>query len=369
MLSLISVSESPVKYTLASTLLLIIVLSGCELSSTLDEDNVVGGVNLTELFAEPTNSEIQSVLAEWSGRQPRAEDVVVEMTRAIFLNGMPSTVRIVSHTVQGVKHFGAVVSADNLDPDSAPILVYAHGGDSGVSVDNEFLLLISVFADLSDKFVFVIPSFRDEPLAYAGNVWQSEGPASPWDWDVDDAMSLVEVAFQIEPGANSNRIAVLGFSRGAGVGMLMASRSQSIDAVLDFFGPTDFFGPFVQEVVSESLEGNLRDLPGIDYLTAEFTVPYQQGSLSLEDIRLELVRRSPTLFANRISKLQIHHGTADQTVPVSQAERMISAMQAAGHTDDTFQAFLYEGGEHNPFTLEGSIERARIFLEDFLADS
>lgn len=343
------------------------LFTGCEISSSEEGDQIVGGVNLTEVFAEPTQSELNAVLADWASRDPRAEGVTLEFQQALTVgNGVPATLRIFGHEVDGVTHYGAVIAPDNLAPGSTPVLVYSHGGDNGVSVDGEVLLLLGLFPDLASEFVVVVPSFRDEPLYFNGTEWRSDGPASPWDRDVDDAFALIDVAAEAVPAVDINRISVLGFSRGAGVGMLMDVRSTAIKGVLDFFGPTDFFGPFVQEVTTEILEGNARELPGLDYLSAEWVLPYQAGDVSLEAIRTELVRRSPALFADRIERLQIHHGTADVIVPVSQAEAMIEAMQNAGHTSSSFESYLYDGGGHNPFTLEGSFPRAAAFLESML---
>ena len=355
-------------------LLAFFVLTGCELSNSVEaaeeQDLIVGGVNLTEVFAEPSDAEIQSVLVDWSARNPVASDVViVEQAEVSLIGGVPATLSIVSHDVDGVTHYGAVIAPDGLAAGAAPVLVYAHGGDGGVSVDGEALLLLSLFPDLAPHFVHVIPSFRDEPLSYNGQTWQSQGPASPWDKDVDDAFALIDVATTLAPAADPTRIAVLGMSRGAGVGMLMAARSSSVQRVLGFFGPTDFLGPFVQEVVTEILEGSPRQLPGLDVLSEEFLLPYRDGNISLEQVRFELVRRSPVLFIDRINNLQIHHGTADTVVPVSQAQRMIDVMQASGRSADTFEAFLYEDGEHNPFTLEGSLIRGADFVGGMLTGS
>jgi dipeptidyl aminopeptidase/acylaminoacyl peptidase len=353
--------------------LLLILISGCELSSSVepvDQERIVGGVNLTELFAEPQPAEIQAILTDWSTRNPLAANVVVEHQAQVNLSGQGTAqLFIVSHDVDGIKHYGGVVVPDGLAPGSAPVMVYAHGGDGGVSVDGEFLLLVGLFPDLATKFVFVIPSFRDEPLAFGGQSWQSEGPASPWDRDVDDTLALIDVAAGLTPAADPSRIAVLGMSRGAGVGMLMAAREPAVKRVLAFFGPTDFFGPFVQEVATEILEGNPRQLPGLDYLSEEWVMPYQAGAVSLEEIRSQLVRRSPVLFLDRIANLQIHHGTADTIVPVSQAQRMIDAMAAAGRGADTFSSFLYPGGQHNPFTLEGSLQRGSAYIASMLQGS
>ena len=349
----------------------ILLLAGCEVSNSVDpienEEKLVGGVNLTEVFAEPTQAEIQSVLTDWASRNPVAADVNVLVQETISVGtGTPATLSIVSHVVDGQTHYGAVIQPDGLANGAAPMLVYAHGGDQGVSVDGEALLLLSLFPDLASQFVYVVPSFRDEPLSYKGQTWQSDGPASPWDRDVDDTFALIDAATTIAPAADPTRVAVLGFSRGAGVGMLMSARSQSIQQVLGFFGPTDFYGPFVQEVATEILQGSPRQLPGLDFMSETYLQPYQAGDVSLETIRFELAKRSAVLFADRLSKIQIHHGTADTVVPVSQAQRMIDVMQGLGRTSDMFEAFLYEGGEHNPFTLEGSLPRGAAFMGQML---
>lgn len=347
----------------------LLLTTGCGLSSSVNDDNIVAGVDFTELFADASQSEIAAVKIDWSSRLPEAIDVVIEKTGAVLLGGKPATVKIVSHTVGGITHYGAIMAADGLDVRSTPVMVYSHGSDQGVSVDNEVLLVLSFFSGMAERFVYVIPSFRNEPLSFQGTTWQSEGPPSPWDWDVDDALSLLQVAYQIEPAADPDRVGVLGFSRGAAVGMLMAARSESIDRVIDFFGPTDFFAPFVQDVTREILLGDPRPLPGIDFLTEEFILPFKEGTISLEEIRLALVRRSAVLYVDKFNRLQIHHGTADQTVPVGQAERLIDAMLAAGKTQDQFQAFLYDGGSHNPLTLEGSLDRAKDFMFELVTEN
>ena len=346
--------------------LIALFLSGCELSSDLQDDDIVAGVNLSELFAPPTELEESVALIDWSVRDVSASNVLLERESVVSVAGKDATVRIYSHDVAGARHYGAIVTPDGLDPASAPILVYSHGGDSGVSVDNEVLLLLSFFGDIVDNFVYVVPSFRDESLRFGTDTWTSEGPASPWDYDVDDALALVNVAIEVEPKADPNRIGVLGFSRGAGVGLLMDVRSEEIDQVLEFFGPTDFFGPFVQEVTREILLGQQRELPGLDYMESEYVIPYQNGEISLETVRSALVRRSPALFVEHLSKVELHHGTADAIVPVSQAQRLISAMEEAGKTEEEFEYFIYEGGDHNPLTLNGSLERARAFLLELL---
>lgn len=325
-------------------------------------DRIVAGVNLTELFAPATSAEIDAVLAEWSARDVSAQDVQVHVDTPLSLSGIDTRLRIVSHEVQGVTHYGAVMVPDGAGPGSLPILMYLHGGDNGENLDAVLPLLPLVLGSAPAEFVFVAPSFRSEPLSFDGTTYVSDGPASPWDRDVDDALALLNVALQTTPEADEGRIALLGFSRGGGVALLMAERDPRVDLVVEFFGPTDFFAPFVQEVLEETLLGEPRNLPGLAHLDTTVVQPLQRGELTIADVRPELVRRSGVLFADRLPQLQVHHGTADDIVPVEQAESLIETMQALGRSEPGFEFYLYEGGGHDPLTLLGSITRTQDFL-------
>ncbi|MBI4513985.1 MAG: alpha/beta fold hydrolase [Gemmatimonadetes bacterium] len=350
-------------------LALVCLLAACGDAAGPERDRIVEGVNFTKLFAPATSAEINAILGEWAGRDPSARDVEIVRTSPVPLGSTQGTVRIVSHRVDGVRHFGAILAPAGAQPGSLPVLVVAHGGDGGVDIDETLALLPFGFSSIQDKFVFVAPSFRSEPLVFERTTYLSEGEPSPWDRDVDDALALLNVALQTTPEADPERIAVLGFSRGAAVGMLMAERDARIDVVVEFFGPTDFFGPFVQDVVTDALRGVLRDLPGLDYLNQQFIQPLKRGELTIEDVRPELLRRSPVYFANRLPQLQVHHGTADTTVPVGEAERLFEVMRDLGRGEPGFEFFLYPGGGHNLFALPGSIERSVAFLSRLLTAS
>ncbi len=326
-------------------------------------DEIVNGVNVTQLFAPPSQSEIDAVFSEWSTRDVSVQDLEIVAVDSIDLGPSPATVKVVSHSVAGVKHYGAVVSPLNRDPGSLPVIVWSHGGDQGENASLTLGFFPLVLGSIVDSAVYVMPSFRSEPLTVDGVTYLSEGPASPWDFDVDDGLALLNVALDIEPAADPERIGLIGFSRGAGVGLLMAVRDPRIDAVVEFFGPTDWFGEFVQEVTIEALEGNPRDLPGSDYINDNFVTPLLNGASTVADIRPELVRRSPVYWADRLPNLQVHHGTADSVVYVSQGERLIDIMSnQLGRSAPEFEGYLYEGAGHNPFVMPGSLDRSVEFF-------
>jgi acetyl esterase/lipase len=341
----------------AATLLF---LSACN-DASAPEEHIIEGVDFNVLFAEPSGAEIDAIADEWSTRDVSAQNHQQETFSDLTIGGIDARLSVFSHTVGGVLHYGAVLVPAGAQPGSLPVLIYAHGGDGGIDVDETVSLLpLLLGSDLQD-FVFVAPSFRAEPLIFEETTYQSGGPPSPWDRDVDDALALINVVAADVPEADIDRIGVVGFSRGACVAMLMAERDPRIDVVVEFFGPTDFFGPFVQDVVEEALLGSPRDLPGLEFLNSQFIQPLKTGALTIADVRPELIRRSPVYFADRLPQLQVHHGTADQTVPVGEAERLIDVMLGLGRGSPDFEWYLYEGGGHSPL-LPGAIDRARDFL-------
>jgi dipeptidyl aminopeptidase/acylaminoacyl peptidase len=344
------------------------ILASCS-DAAGPEDPLDEGVDLSLLFAAPTPGEVNAILGEWAGRDVSAADVV-DLDQAVLPYGSQGVqVRVVSHRVGDVTHVGAIAAPVGAVPESLPILVYSHGGDQGVNLDFTLLALPFLLDEAVDGFVFVIPSFRSETLVFDGVPYESGGEPGPWDRDVDDALALVEVALATTPEADPGRIGVLGFSRGADVAMLMAIRDPRIDAVVEFFGPTDFFGPFVREVVEDALDGSVRDLPGVSFLDEEFIQPLSRGEVSIAEMRLELLRRSPVYFADRLPDLQVHHGTEDDVVPVGEAERLIEVMEGLGRTQPEFEAYIYEGGGHDPLSLPGSLPRTQAFLERLVAGS
>lgn len=350
----------------ALVLAALLIVAACG-DATGPEPPAEEGVDLALLFSPPTASESGAILSEWAGRDVQASDVVVLHETTLPQGSQGLTLRIISHRVGDVTHIGAIATPVGATDGSLPVIVYSHGGDQGENLDLTLLILPLALGDDIDNFVFVVPSFRSESLTFGGIEYPSSGDPSPWDRDVDDALSLLVAAFTITPEADPERIGVLGFSRGAAVGLLMAIRDPRIDSVVEFFGPTDFFGPFVQEVVEDALEGNLRDLPGLDFLNQEFIQPLNAGALSIAEMRLELLRRSPVYFAARLPDVQVHHGTADDVVPVGEAERLIEVMIELGRTAPGFESYLYEGGGHNPLSLAGALPRASEFLKRLLA--
>lgn len=320
---------------------------------------------LAALFAPASAAEIEAVRADWARRDVSAAGVSVELTEEVAFGESTATLRIVSHVVAGARHFGAIIVPDGAAPETLPLLMYSHGGDGGVSVDDIEVVALAL-GELSRRFVYAIPSFRSEPLRYEGRSWVSEGPSGHWDYDVDDALALANVAFETTPEARPDAIHIVGASRGAGVALLAGVRDERVERIVAFFGPTDFFDDWIRVIAWKTALDGPWDLPGLVHLDSTVVQPLVRGTLSTSEARLELVRRSSVLFAADLPTVQVHHGTADFVVPVSQAESLMRTMAALGRSSPDFEAFIYEGGGHDFLALAGAIPRAVEFMAEAL---
>ena len=316
---------------------------------------------LDVLFEPPSEAEIDAISADWAGRDYSAAGVRVELAEEISLAGTAANLRIVSHVVTGHRHYGAIVVPQGASEESLNMLAYLHGGDGGVSVgDLQFVGL--ALGELRDSFVYVVPSYRSEPLRHGDETWVSEGASSHWDYDVDDVMALVSVAFESTPEAKPGSYSIIGGSRGGGVALLAGVRDERIERLVTFFGPTDFFDEWVREIVREAALRMPRRLPGVAHLDSTVVQPFIRGDVARAEARLELVRRSSVLYAAGLPATQLHHGTIDQTVSVSQAESLIEVMEAMGRGPPDFEAYIYEGGGHDFLSLQEAVQRAVEFV-------
>ena len=310
---------------------------------------------LDALFAPPTAAERAAVEAEWAARDTGAHGVRVEAERS----GEKGRTLVLSHTVGGVRHYGAVRIPAGAAGRKLPVLVVAHGGERGAT-GWQFVRS----GPLAEEWVQVVPSFRSERLMVSPFRWhRSQGPASPWDRDVDDTMALLSTVLARVPEADSGRVAVLGRSRGAGVALLMGVRDPRVKGVVTFAGPTDFLLPEVRRLAARAIRSRIPRLPGAGYLANRVLFPLRDGKVPLPWARQELLRRSAAHFAHRLPAVQAHHGTADDEVDVAHGDRLDQAMRALGRTAPRWEYHRYPGGGHRPGTLHGSQPRMEAFLQ------
>ncbi|MEM6784178.1 MAG: hypothetical protein AAF624_10655 [Bacteroidota bacterium] len=378
-------SLNDVKRRVALLLLLAIVAVGCDTTDEDTIDPVVDPPTLGVLFAAPTQAEIDAVRADLLARTAdgsyAVRDVAVVDQQTL---GDGSTVYVVSHTMtdlDGTNFTNYAAIRIPLDAANLPVLVINHGGDQGFSLDDELALLLAGFPSVAAATVQAWPVFRSETIRDAfGQTYTAGGAPSPWDRDVDDAITLMNAVLDTFPDAtDAERLGTLGYSRGGGVSLLMAQRGVGIDVVTDYFGPTDFFDETIQLLAFGVLadDPSALSLPGAIYLRDELLQPYLDGTLAEADARAEVVKRSSALYTAFLPNTQVLHHRLDIVVPFEQAVALNEAAQAA----PPMGAYEYnpygdaEAGElgvefHSPFAMgEGGIEgfaRVAQFHAQFL---
>ena len=352
---------TPPRLPLLMLLGFLFISAGCDQADT-DENEI--SFSLEAIFEDPTDAELQSIEEEWAIRDSAPQNVQILVEDSLHSFGEDGgIVKVVSHDVHGVTHVGAIVTPGLSTSEPIPVLVYCHGGDQGENLDETLALFTLALPDFLDDFIMVVPSFRSEAIQVNGLTYQSEGPPSPWDFDVDDTMGLLSVALEMVPEADESRIVVLGFSRGGGVGLLMGIRDPRVDMVIEYFGPSDFLAESSRQITMEAFEGRVRDLPGLAYLNEVFLEPYFEGSLSLETLRQEFIRRSPVYFVDKLPLVQIHHGEQDDVVDVDHALSMEAALVSSGRPGADYDVFIYPNAGHTPFEMPESFGRVIAFIE------
>ena len=373
--------------TIALAAALAVSLAACD-SGGPDEpepmDTIALGINFTRLFEAPSDADLQAIRSDWDARSPAAVD-------AQILDNAPlgdAVVYVVSHTMtEGpgapFTHYGLVRVPAGVG-DDAPVLVVHHGGDGGFSIqgptaNGSVTGGAAAFPELFAQTVQVFPTYRAEPLvAGIGTfdaVYTSGGSASPWDYDVDDAIALLSAALDLfDDRTDDTRVAAIGFSRGANVALLHQIRDDRVGAVTNYYGPSDFYNDVAQTLVTGILTGDpgANSLPGAPYLRDVVIFPLRNADGSYNpdaDYQFasqEVARRSASLFKSDLSNVQIHHHVADGVVPIpfSQAFDAKPGTVGGAYEFNTYTAAPPAGvpSAHNAEAMPASLTATESFL-------
>jgi acetyl esterase/lipase len=114
--------------------------------------------------------------------------------------------------------------------------------------------------------------------------------------------------YRVDPG----RIGVVGFSAGGHLAAMLGVTGENVQAVVTFFGPTDF---------------TTRDWPPV--LEREVIVPFLGGTFS--EIPAVYQSASPVSHVTKDSApFLLFHGSEDELVPVDQSKRLAERLKSFG---------------------------------------
>jgi acetyl esterase/lipase len=221
----------------------------------------------------------------------------------------------------------------------APLLVFIHGGGWSGGDRKDYLVYLLSFA--RKGYVTATISYR----------LLKDGTYPACVEDVCDAFRWFYMNGS-EYGYDPERIAAIGGSAGAHLAMLAAygwkkegadsssQRPYSIKAVVEIYGPTDLTTEYARNhnLVTRFLARSYKDDPD---LYTEASPVHWAGSSA-----------PPTL---------ILHGTADQLVPVSQADLLKEKLDSLGIPAPIFKLPLW------PHTMD-LVSRVNLYIQDRISD-
>lgn len=324
-------------------------------SATRATDGWTLPFTLDAVFEQPTAAEIRAVEAGWRARDLAPRDVREVARGNIDLGGSRAVVRIVSHTVHGQRHYGAVVVPAGATRGCCPVVVEAKGvSPTYFPLELEKLHAPRLMTNVARRLIYVVPSFRGEVLNFGGVTYQSEGDRTDaLDGATDDALALLNVALETTPEADADRVCAFGHSRGGTVALLMGIRDERVRCVVDWAGPTDWFelmgtgGWTEQELYAEGLRTKASPTETGGQRVERFLLKAIKGEADLRAVRRRLLASSPLYFARRLPRNQLHYGAEDSSVPVRNGLRLVAELKRHRVPAARYRAFFYPGAGHD----------------------
>ena len=263
---------------------------------------------------------------------------------------------IASYLSEGLKILALLTVPQGEKPESGwPVVVFNHGyiPPAQYRTAQRYVAYVDVFA--RNGYIVIAPDYRGH-----GN---SEGDASSAyatpDYTVDVLNALASV--KRYPGADPERIGMWGHSMGGGITLRAMVVTEDVKAGVIWAGTV---APY-----PELLERWQRRFEDRTTLTPDLTQTrrsWRQGMLetygSPEENPAFWAAISPMSYLGDLSgPLQLHHGTADESVPVEYSEELHARLSEAGKTAELF---LYENDNHNlSNNLTMALQRSLQFFD------
>lgn len=306
---------------------------------------------ITKVLADPSAQEIQEVLSELRKLDLTPRDVVVH--DSVLLSNS-NTLYIISHRVEGLIHYGAVIVPANSYTSKLPVIVFTTGGDGmhkefDISQDfNHSAVQFPGFlgGGFDTKFIVAIPSFRGQQLIIGGRKYQSEGSVSDaFGGATTDALAFLNVTLKAFRQTDINRIAIYGGSRGGTVALLASARDQRIKRAIVVAAPTDM------KALYQLYPDQFKLLFFNDLLS---------GKITQIEARRKFISISPIYFTKELPLVQLHHDENDPFVPVEFARRLSDYIKMNGGTVD---AYFYNEGIHGFWSDKNYWNRVQEFIK------
>lgn len=305
---------------------------------------------IRKILIDPSHQEIKEILSDLRKQDLYPREVVIH--DSILLSNS-NKLYILSHQVEGLTHYGAVIIPANRNGKKLPVIVFATGGDGfhkEFDISQDFNHPAAQFPsflgeEFDDKFIVVIPSFRGQQLIIGNRKYQSGGNVSDaFGGATTDALVLLNVTLKTFKQADENRIAIYGGSRGGTIALLASSRDKRIKRTIAVAAPTDM------KALYQLYPDQFKLLFFNDLLA---------GKITESEARRKFISISPIYFIEELPIVQLHHDKNDPFVPAEFAKKLSDSITANGKI---INSYFYDEGIHGFWADKNYWKRVQEFL-------
>lgn len=265
---------------------------------------------------------------------------------------------IASYDSEGNKNYGLLtVPTGEKSEEGFPLIIFNHGyvPPAEYRTTERYEAYVDAFA--RNGYVVFRPDYR----GHGSSEGQAGGGYGTNDYTID-VLNALEV-MKKHPDVDEKRIGMWGHSMGGHITLRSMVVSPDIDAGVIWAGVVASY----PELVTNWRRGNpsATPLPTVtggprrwrDNLTREFG-SFEENPEFWNSI-------SATSFLNNISgPVQVHHGTADESVPVQFSRDLEKRLQDAGKVVEYYE---YEGDNHNiSYNFNSAMQRSVDFFDKYV---
>ncbi|MEL6673728.1 MAG: prolyl oligopeptidase family serine peptidase [Bacteroidota bacterium] len=287
------------------------------------------GMPLSELMKEPSQEELDEILAAWQAKDFSPQNIQIVHQAAMF-NG--DSLTIISHAVNGLTHYGAIRIPQGLEVAQAPILMELEGGGTGVDVSKLRPLSHGSCQKQSAQFISILPAYRGCILRGDDFCFRSEGYAGdPWLGPAEDAVAFLEAVKALYQKSDTTRVLARGISRGATVALIMGSLTDKLDYIIATSTHTKFLDA---QVVQNERVGQ------------SFARAFYTPTAPPAHIRKRIIASSPYFFADKLPPFELHQGARDEQTTIWHARVLEDRLKKMGRDKGTYHVYQYEAHGH-----------------------
>jgi len=266
---------------------------------------------------------------------------------------------VASYESEGLTIYALLTIPQGEKPESGwPIVVFNHGyiPPDQYRTTERYVAYVDGFA--RNGYIVFRPDYR----GHGDSEGEATGSFGTPDYTVDVLNAMASV--MQHPDADPDRVGMWGHSMGGGITLRAMVVTQDIKAGVSWAGMVAPY-PDLLEWYRRRSAGRPTPTPNPDGTTRHRWMQELLAFGTVEENPTFWASIDPTSYLTELSgPIQLHHGTADESVPVEYSEDLYARLQEAGQASELY---LYTNDNHNISASFGTaMQRSVQFFDRYV---